>query len=48
MDMLGISERSIYRYLSQAYEHDRLLLQEQDKNNLALELRILHERLTNV
>jgi hypothetical protein len=47
MDTLGIPERSFYRYLSQAYEHDRQLLQEQDKNNLALELWILHERLTN-
>lgn len=47
MDTLGIRERSFYRYLSQAYEHDRQLLQEQDKNNLALELWILHERLTN-
>ncbi|HEY9406010.1 MAG TPA: hypothetical protein VIP53_01015 [Nitrososphaera sp.] len=40
MDTLGIPERSFYRYLSQAYEHDRQLLQEQDKNNLALELRV--------
>jgi hypothetical protein len=47
MDTLRIPERSFYRYLSQAYEHDRQLLQEQDKNNLALELWILHERLTN-
>jgi hypothetical protein len=46
--MVGIPQRSFYRYLLQAYEHDRQLLQEQDKNNLALELRILHERLTNV
>ena len=29
------------------FEHDRQLVQEQDKNNLALELRILHERLTS-
>jgi hypothetical protein len=47
MDTLRIPERSFYRYLSQAYEHDGQLLQEQDKNNLALELWILHERLTN-
>jgi hypothetical protein len=47
MDTLGIPERSFYRYLSQAYEHDRQLMQEQDKNNLALELRILHDRLTS-
>jgi hypothetical protein len=47
MDTLGIPERSFYRYLSQAFEHDRLLMQEQEKDNLALELRILHERLTN-
>jgi hypothetical protein len=47
MDTLGILERSFYRYLSQAYEHDRQLMQEQDKNNLALELRILHDRLTS-
>jgi hypothetical protein len=33
--------------LNQAYEHDRQLMQEQDKNNLALELRVLHDRLTN-
>lgn len=46
--MVGIPQRSFYRYLLQAYEHDRQLLQEQDKNNLTLELRILHERLTNV
>jgi hypothetical protein len=47
MDTLGIPERTFYRYLSQAFQHDRQLLQEQDNNNLALELRILHERLTN-
>jgi hypothetical protein len=47
MDTLGIPERSFYRYLSQAFEHDKLLMQEQEKDNLALELRILHERLTN-
>ena len=47
MDTLGIPERSFYRYLSQAFEHDRQLMQEQDKNNLALELRILHDRLTS-
>jgi hypothetical protein len=46
-DTLGISEQSFYRYLSQAFEHDRQLLLEQDKNNLALELRALHDRLTN-
>jgi hypothetical protein len=40
MDTLGIPERSFYRYLSQAYEHYGQLLQEQDKNNLALELRV--------
>jgi hypothetical protein len=37
MDTLGIPERTFYRYLSQAFEHDRQLLQEQDKNNLAFE-----------
>jgi hypothetical protein len=47
MDTLGIPEQPFYRYLSQAYEHDWQLLQEQDKNNLALELRVLHDRLTN-
>ena len=47
MDTLGIPERSFYRYLSQAFEHDRQLMQEQDKDNLALELRVLHDRLTN-
>jgi hypothetical protein len=47
MDTLGIPERSFYRYLSQAYEHDRQLLAEQDKDNLALELSILHDRLTS-
>jgi hypothetical protein len=47
MDTLEIPERSFYRYLSQEFEHDRLLMQEQDKNNLALELRVLHDRLTN-
>jgi hypothetical protein len=47
MNTLGIPKRSFYCYRSQAYEHDRLLMQEQDKDNLALELRILHERLTN-
>ena len=46
MDTLGIPERSFYRYLSQAFEHDRQLMLEQDKDNLALELRVLHERLT--
>ncbi len=34
--------------MSQAFEHDRQLMQEQDKNNnLALEQRVLHDRLTN-
>jgi hypothetical protein len=47
MDTLGIPERSFYRYLSQAYEHDRQILQERDKDNLALELRVLHDRLTS-
>ena len=47
MDTLGIPERSFYRYLSQAFEHDRQLLAEQDKDKLALELSILHERLTS-
>jgi hypothetical protein len=47
MDTLGIPERTFYRYLSQAFEHDRQLLMEQEKDNLALELGILHERLTS-
>jgi hypothetical protein len=47
MDTLGVPERSFYRYLSQAYEHDRQLLAEQDKDKLALELSILHDRLTS-
>jgi hypothetical protein len=47
MDILGILERSFYHYLSQAFEHDKQLMQEQDKNNLALELRVFHDRLTN-
>jgi hypothetical protein len=47
MDTLGIPERSFYRYLSQAIEHDRQLMQVQDQNDLALELRVLHDRLTN-
>jgi hypothetical protein len=47
MNILGIPERSFYRYLSQAFEHDRQLMQEEDKNNLALELRVFHDRLTN-
>jgi hypothetical protein len=47
MDMLGIPERTFYRYLSQAYEHDKQLLMEQERDNLALELGILHERLTS-
>jgi hypothetical protein len=47
MNTLGIPERSFYRYLSQAFEHDRQLLQERDKDNLALELEILHDRLTS-
>jgi hypothetical protein len=47
MDTLGIPERSFYRYLSQAFEHDRQLLQERDKDKLALELSILHDRLTS-
>jgi hypothetical protein len=33
--------------LSQAFEHDRQLLAEQDKDKLALELSILHDRLTS-
>jgi hypothetical protein len=47
MDTLGIPERSFYRYLSQAFEHNRQLLAEQDKDKLALELSILHDRLTS-
>jgi hypothetical protein len=46
MNTLGIPERSFCRYLSQAYEHDKQLLVEQNKDNLALEIQILHERLT--
>jgi hypothetical protein len=47
MDTLGIPERSFYRYLSQAFEHDKQLLMERERANLALELGILHERLTS-
>jgi hypothetical protein len=47
MDTLGIPERTFYRYLSQAYEHDKQLLMKQERDNLALELGILHERLTS-
>ena len=47
MDTLGIPERTFYRYLSQAHEHDKQLLMEQERDNLALELGILHERLTS-
>jgi hypothetical protein len=47
MDTLGVPERTFYRYLSQAYEHDKQLLMEQERDNLALELGILHERLTS-
>jgi hypothetical protein len=47
MDTLGIPERTFYRYLSQAYEHDKQLLMEQERDNLALELGILHDRLTS-
>jgi hypothetical protein len=47
MDTLGVPERSFYRYLSQAFQHDRQLLMEQERDNLALELGILHERLTS-
>jgi hypothetical protein len=47
IDTLGIPERSFYRYLSQAFEHDKQLLMEQERDNLALELGILHERLTS-
>jgi hypothetical protein len=47
MDTLGIPERTFYRYLSQVYEHDKQLLMEQERDNLALELGILHERLTS-
>jgi hypothetical protein len=47
MDTLGVPERSFYRYLSQAFEHDRQLLAEQHKDKLVLELSILHDRLTS-
>jgi hypothetical protein len=47
MDTLGIPERSFYRYLSQAYEHDKQLLTKQESDNLVLELGILHDRLTS-
>jgi hypothetical protein len=47
MDTLGIPERSFYRYLSQAFEHDRQLLAEQDKDKLVVELSIFHDRLTS-
>jgi hypothetical protein len=47
MDTLGIPERTFYRYLSQAFEHDSKVLAEQDKDKLALELSILHDRLTS-
>jgi transposase-like protein len=32
MDTLGIPERTFYRYLSQAYEHDKQLLMEQERD----------------
>jgi hypothetical protein len=32
MDTLGIAERTFYRYLSQAYEHDKQLLMEQERD----------------
>ena len=47
MDTLGIPERTFYRYLSQAYEHDKQLLMKEESDNLALELGILHDRLTS-
>jgi hypothetical protein len=47
MDTLGIPERSFYRYLSQAFEHDRQLMQEHNKDMMALELTIFRDRLTD-
>jgi hypothetical protein len=32
MDTLGIPERKFYRYLSQAFEHDKQLLMEQERD----------------
>jgi len=42
-----LPQRSFYRCLSQAYEHDSKLLQKQNREMLALELSVLKERLTN-
>jgi hypothetical protein len=47
MDTLGIPERSFYRYLSQAFEHDRQLMQKHNKDMMALELTIFRDRLTD-
>jgi hypothetical protein len=47
MDTLGVPERSFYHYPSQTFEHDRQMLAKQDKDKLALELLILHDRLTS-
>jgi hypothetical protein len=47
MDTLGIPQRSFYQYLSQEFEHDRPQLVQQNIDNLALEIRFLHDRLTS-
>jgi hypothetical protein len=47
MDTLGVPERSFYRYLSQAFEHDMQLMQEHNKDMMALELTIFRDRLTD-
>lgn len=47
MDVLGLPQRSFYRYLRQAYEHDSKLLEQQNREVLALELSSLEERLTD-
>jgi hypothetical protein len=47
MNALGLPQRSFYRYHSQAYEHDSKLLQQQNREMLALVLSVLKERLTN-
>jgi len=45
MASLGIPNRTFYRYLAQAYEHDSEMLRKQDRNALALEISVLKDRL---
>jgi hypothetical protein len=47
MEATNLPERTFFRYLSQTFKHSQELLQQQNKETMALELSVLKKRLTN-